>query len=385
VAVQISDKDLLRRLVSYDSTSTESNLPIGEFVCDYLDRPGIEVTRNHSADLSKLNVIARLGPEPDDEREGLVLCGHLDVVPATEPEWTSDPFRLEERDGCYFGRGTCDMKGFNAIAMNAFTAVDRRHMKRPLVAIFTFDEELGSLGAQRLAATWPEEQPLPRACVIGEPTSLRVVRMHKGHLTMRLRHTGQSAHSGSPHLGRNAIEPMGAVIAALSKLRAELAKRRPRTSKHFPEVPYVALNIATVSGGTARNVIPDECVVELGIRLLPGGKAETMAARVAKTVKTAAGEHEVEVEVLNDNPAMLVGEDAPIYRELCKLVEQDESVGVSYASDGGTLQRELGMDCVLYGPGTIEVAHRPDEFVPIDELQEARGTLEALIRQRCVE
>ena len=205
----LTDAELLAKLVAFDSTSSNSNLPIADFIRDYLDTPGVEIADNPNENGSKVNLLIRVGsPDHDDERSGLLLSGHMDVVPALEPDWQSDPFTLTETSDAYIGRGACDMKGFLAVAINAARRAVERRLRRPLVLLLTYDEELGTLGAQRFVETWDNASALPRNTVIGEPTSLRVVRMHKGHLVMRLTCHGRSAHSGYPQLGINAIERM---------------------------------------------------------------------------------------------------------------------------------------------------------------------------------
>ena len=391
----LSDAELLARLVGFDSTSRNSNLPIADFLCEYLDRPGVRLLRHPSADGDKVNLIVSVGPEPDGEgaenghgRPGLVLSGHMDVVPAEEPEWESDPFALAERDDRYVGRGACDMKGFLALAANlalaalAAPANHGRRLAHPLVLLFTYDEEVGTLGARRLVETCPEARALPASAVIGEPTGLRVVRAHKGHLTMRITLHGRSAHSGYPHLGRNAIEPAGEVIAALSRLRRELAAEGAPNAELFPEVPFVPLNVGRVQGGAAINVVPERCAVELGLRALPGVDSRRLAERVERAARAAAAPFEPEVEVLADSQPLLVAEDAPVLRRLCALVGQRQSATVSFATDAGWLQR-LGMDCVIFGPGSIDAAHRPNEHVPKADLAAARTVLEQLIEGCC--
>jgi acetylornithine deacetylase len=383
----LSDSQLLARLVGFDSTSHRSNVPIADFVCEYLDRPGIEVLRMADESADRVNVIVRLAPASRGGAgggAGLVLCGHLDVVPAQEPDWTGDPFTLVERDGRLIGRGACDMKGFNALAMNVAASLDAKSLSHPLALVFTYGEEIGSIGARRLVDTWPADQPLPRAAIIGEPTSLRVVRMHKGHLTMRITFRGQPAHSGSPHLGVNAIEPAGEVLNAIASLRSELERERAETSRFFSQVPHPVLAVTRIAGGEALNVIPERCAIELGLRLLPGQEAEVYVQRVIGRSREAAGGFggSIEIDVLNENPPLLTEEHAPMHRALCEHIGQSESIGVSYASDGGWLSR-LGMDCVLFGPGTIEAAHRADEWLPIDEFDCAKSVLNAMVQRFC--
>jgi acetylornithine deacetylase len=388
----LSDADLLSRLVAFDSTSRNSNLPLADFLCDYLDRPGVRIVRQPSPDGTKANVVAWLGPEPTgsepSERPGLVLSGHMDVVPAEEEGWQSDPFTLTDGGDRWVARGACDMKGFLAIAANlalvALAAAATGRLRAPLALVFTYDEEVGTLGARHLLESYADGRLLPRNAVIGEPTSLRVARAHKGHLKMRITLHGRSAHSGYPHLGVNAIEPAGRVIDALAALRRTLESEPAPHAELFPEVPYVPLNVGTVHGGSAINVVPDRCIVEVGVRPLPGMDSAALAERVRRAVtETLAGLHGAfDVELLSDSPPLFLDDDAPIHRHLRALVGQQADATVSFATDAGWLQR-LGLDCAVFGPGTIEVAHKPNEHVPKAELARARGLIGETVRHFC--
>lgn len=378
----LSDAELLARLVGFDSTSRNSNLPIADFLCEYLDRPGVRIARNPSSDGTKANVIAWLGPEPEGDRGGLVLSGHMDVVPAEEDGWRHDPFHLADEGDRWVGRGSCDMKGFLALAANLMSEADPRSWRAPLALVFTYDEEVGTLGAKRLTESFPEAERLPRSAVIGEPTSLRVARTHKGHTKLRVTLHGVSAHSGYPHLGTNAIEPAGRVIVALTDLRHTLEAERVPNRELFPEVPYVPLNVGTVHGGSAINVVPDRCVVEVGFRPLPGITSEELIERVSRAARQAAAPFEPAIALLSDSPPLLLDEASPIHRHLCAINHQEAGASVSFATDAGWLQR-LGMDCAIFGPGSIEVAHKPNEYLPKGEFMAARGLLELTIRRFC--
>ena len=199
----MNDKDLLARLVSFDTVSSNSNLPLVDFVSAYLERPGVQITRQPNDDGSKANLIVWAGPRPADEgsRDGLVLSGHVDVVPAGDlDQWQSDPFMLDERDGAYFGRGACDLKGFDALAVNLLAEIDISTLKAPLVGLFTFDEELGTLGAHHFVKLWSSRQALPQSALVGEPTSVQAVRKHKDHVHRRCRRkpSGSSPPGGRP-------------------------------------------------------------------------------------------------------------------------------------------------------------------------------------------
>lgn len=379
----LSDRDLLARLVAFDTTSTLSNLPMVEFIEGYLARVGVRITRIPSVDGSKANLLAAAGPERADGA-GLVLSGHMDVVPAIEPEWKSDPFILVEDNDRYVARGAADMKGFIALAVNRFTTIDPATLVHPLLLLLTYDEEIGTLGARRFSETWLDRAALPRSVIIGEPTSLRVVRMHKGMVRIRLDFEGEAAHSGYPHLGRSAIEPAGRVIVALSGLRREMERERPANGEYFPEVPFAALNIGTVSGGSAANVIPDRCELQLGVRLLPGMVAEEMIERIREVATSVAGDASLSLHYISESPAMALEEHAAIYRQLSAELGQTRSESVMFASDAGWLRR-MGLECVLFGPGSIEVAHRPNEFVPAAEFHRAGEVLDHMISRRCLQ
>ncbi|HVS02740.1 MAG TPA: acetylornithine deacetylase [Thermoanaerobaculia bacterium] len=375
--------ELLGRLIACDTTSSKSNLPLVDFLCDYLARPGVRIHRQEAAAEPKANLVVELGPECDPvERAGLVLSGHTDVVPAEEPGWRSDPFTAAERDGAVFGRGAADMKGFLAVAVELASRLDPATLRRPLVLLLTYDEELGTLGARHFHDAWPAERPLPRHALIGEPTELQVVRLHKGHLKARVTILGESAHSAYPHLGRNAIEPAGPLLTALSSLRRELEQERFPSSQAFPEVPHASLNVARVRGGTAINIVPDRCVVDVGVRLLPGMNPEALAARVEETAGRALAGHAHTWELLSLSPPMEAPADGRLVTELCRLAGCRQAGSVPFASDGGWLQR-MDMECVLFGPGSIRVAHRPDEHVPLAHLEAAATVLGRLVAEWC--
>lgn len=377
----VTREELLRRLVGLDSRSQVSNRAIADFICERVDGPGVRIVRNESADGAKVNLVVARGPEREDG-SGLVLSGHMDTVPFGEPEWASDPLALVRRDGRYVGRGVCDMKGFLALAVERFVLAPPA-LACPLVLLLTYDEELGTLGARRLVETWPAGAPLPRAAVVGEPTSLQVVRMHKGHLKLRVVVSGLSGHSAYPRSGRNAIELAGAVIEALTRLGRELEAEAPPEAAVFGDAPYATLGLATIRGGTALNVIPDRCVLELGARLLPGMSGAAMTGRIRAAVAEAVGPDGSALEPINESPPMATAEAAPIHRALCALAGQSRSLAVSFTTDGGWLGA-MGLECVVFGPGSVQAAHKPNEWLPVAEFERAAGLLEALVHERCV-
>jgi acetylornithine deacetylase len=376
----LEDRALLERLINFDTTSSKSNLPLADFLSDYLARRGLSILRNPSADGTKTNLLVIAGPETSDRR-GLILCGHMDVVPAEEPEWCSDPFTMIDAGDHYVGRGTADMKGFIALAANRLAAVDTTTLRHSLVLLLTYDEEVGTMGARRFTESFAHPEQLPRDLVIGEPTELRVVRAHKGMLRLRIGFSGRAAHSGYPHLGRSAIEPAARAITALAALRRTMEAERPANADMFPAVPFAALNVGTVAGGSAANVIPDRCEIQLGIRLLPGMTAKPMIDRVRAEVQRAVNEA-FTLEMVAESPAMILEAGAPIIRTLCEATGEHETHSVMFATDAGWLQG-AGFDCALFGPGSIQVAHQANEFLPANQFRRAGEILDVLIYRTC--
>ncbi len=383
MASLLDDHELLGRLVAFNTVSSKPSDPLLDWVCNYLDRPGVRLERVAAGEAGKSNLFAVAGPE--DAEGGMTLCGHVDVVPADEPGWSTDPFTLYEEGDRYFARGACDMKGFDCLAINRLAAVDPSTLRRPLAVLLTCDEEVGSLGAKRFAEDPGLISRIPTNVLIGEPTSLRAVRMHKGHMKVRVILRGRSAHTGSPHLGINAVEAAEPVLAAIRTMREQLAHEPSENAVCFPRVPYSVLAVARIQGGQAVNVIPDLCELDVGLRLMPERLGDEVFEALKHAIEQAADSAaEVDVTMVNENPPMLTSEEAPLHRRLCHLLGQTSSAGVSFASDGGWLNR-AGMSCVLFGPGNIEVAHRPDEYLPKDEFHRGGEVLDQLISEICIE
>lgn len=377
-------EQIFGRIIGFDTTSARSNLALVDFICEFLEPHASSIIRDRSDDGEKMNLLVRIGPDPDESRSGLVLSGHMDTVPALEPGWESDPFHLRETDDCWFARGTSDMKGFLALAIDLAAGLSGETLHSPLDLLFTYDEEVGTIGAKH----WVDHRSdvvLPRAAIIGEPTELRIVSMHKGHLKLRITVRGVSAHSGYPHLGVNAIERAGSIITALSDLRIELQSHRSEDSDRFEPVPWVPLNIGEIRGGTAINIVPDLVEISLGVRMLPGMDGDELLDRIRERVDSATRDPAaVEVSLISESPPMKLDESAEVLGVLAKLTDETETRAVSFASDAGWFQT-LDLDCVLYGPGSIEVAHKPNEYIEKDQFYRAKETIARIARAFCIE
>jgi acetylornithine deacetylase len=369
-------KQLLTDIIAIDSTSSLSNEPVVAYIERYFDDSDVSCYRLPAHEEGKYNVILVKG---DPSENGLTLCGHMDTVPATPRNWQGNPWALTEVDGNWYARGSCDMKGFVAIAMQA---IERAQLTSGCLAVLLVcDEELGSYGAKHVLDNGLPVS-IPKQVIIGEPTSLQVVRLHKGHLSMEVSIEGVSAHTGSPHLGKNALVEGGKVICALAKLSKKYEKLRTDCSGHFPEVAkFPVLTVSTVKSGNAINVVPDSCNIGIGMRLLPDQNKEEVVAEIKEAIKIVCNLPWV-LKELGDNPTMLTSESSSVNKWLCEHIGQEESVGVSYGTDGGYLSRG-GYECVLYGAGDIAVAHKPDEFVPINEMETCVQTIEAAVKHFC--
>lgn len=358
--------------------------PIVDLLAEELDAAGLRVDVRDGNRPGARSIIAEAGDPTGADGAGLTLNGHVDVVPPGRG-WATDPWVPTVREDRLHGRGTCDMLGFVAVAVGVAADHVRDGRREPLAVVLTPDEERGSLGAEALAAGWPADRMLPRCCVVGEPTSLGVVRMHAGHAKLAIELRGRAAHSGTPHLGRSVMPVLSAVLAGLEAHRRDLESERPDIGSYFPAVPHPTLNVGRIDAGGAINVVAPRARIELGVRPLPGDDGGERLDRLEDIVRAAAEAVDpqiaLEFERLGDNPPLLTEARAPSVRRLVAATGTDGERGVSFASDGGHLSRGLGLEPVLCGPGDMSVAHRPDEFVPLAELAAARSLLVELSRE----
>jgi acetylornithine deacetylase len=374
--------ELLAELVAMPTVSDRPLTALAALLAERAEGAGMRVERFETSP-GKVNVVASAGPPGTD---GLILSGHMDVVPTEGQAWSSDPFRLTEVDGRLVGRGACDMKGFIAAAQGAIEGLDLSRLRRELVLMWTHDEEVGCFGSAALVDQLAG-RPLPRACLIGEPTDLHICRLHPGHATFRVRCSGRPAHSSRPQLGASAIKVATRALWALEALEAELATE---TAFHAElPTPYAVLNAAMIQGGSAVNIVPERCELRLGLRPLPGQSTASILARIQARLEEVQAEVSrwgggVEVELVADTPSLLTHEGCALIGDLADMARDPRAGGVPFATDGGNLSR-LGTEVIVFGPGSIDVAHRPDEYIRADELQAAVPMLERLIWRRCVE
>ena len=337
------------------------------FECELIPIPGSETT--------KFNLIATLGSGPG----GLVLAGHTDTVPLDEELWSVDPFKVTQRDGRLFGLGVTDMKGFFPIIMEAVKPLLDKSFKEPLIVLATADEETSMQGARSIAEMG---RPRARAAIIGEPTGLQPVKAHKGIMMDSVRLLGQSGHSSDPSLGNNALDAMHAVISDLMIYREEL---KQRYSSDLFSIPHPTLNLGVIHGGDNPNRICGHCELEFDIRLMPGMHIETVRAEIRNRIATLMDPLGIQFELaalFTGVPAFFADENSALLRTAEKLTGHS-GISVAFGTEGPFLQ-ELGMDTIIMGPGNIDQAHQPDEYMSIDMIEPCIDVLQKMISHHCL-
>ncbi|PIC01898.1 acetylornithine deacetylase [Caulobacter sp. X] len=378
--------DILAKLVAFDTTSRRSNLELIQWVEGYLADLGIPSRRVPNADGSKSNLMAMIGPAIEG---GVVLSGHTDVVPVDGQPWSSDPWTLTERDGRLYGRGTCDMKGFLALALAAAPDLAKATLRKPVHLAFSYDEEVGCLGAPAMIDVIAREAPRPALVVVGEPTDMVAVRAHKGIASFIVTVTGREAHSSLTHLGVSAnmaaIKLMAMLVLLSERLEREADPNSPFTPKG------ATLTIGQVNGGTAVNILARECVFVFDLRTPAGMDPEALLAdffaaaqRMDAEIKAKAPEGGVKVERRSLTPAFAPEEDG-VAEAFARRLAGDNGPPrvVPYAAEAGQFQG-AGFSTVICGPGSIDQAHQPDEYVEISQMQRGAAFMRRLIEDLSV-
>lgn len=371
---------ILERLVGFDTVSANSNLALIDWVADYIRQFGIGSSRS-SAFAGKSNLFATIGPE---KKGGVVLSGHTDVVPVEGQDWRTDPFRLTRRGDRLHGRGSADMKGFIALVLALVPEMARRELKVPLHLAFTHDEETGCFGAPALIAALPKGGARPMLAIVGEPTSMQIANAQKGCSFFRTRITGLEGHSSAPDRGVSAIAAAAEMIAEIGRLHTE-ARGRARPQSGF-EPPHTTLSVGTIKGGAAVNIIARECSFEWDLRTLPEDDSAALKARLDRFVaedllprmRRGHAGAAVDTETIVAVPPLKPAAGSPAEALARLLTGANTTTTVSFASEAG-LYQQAGIPAIVCGPGSIDVAHKPDEFITLDELAAGQAFLDRLI------
>jgi acetylornithine deacetylase len=371
---------ILDRLVAFDSTSSRSNLDLIDWAAAYLADYGVASARSAAFE-GKANLFATIGPEGQG---GVILSGHTDVVPVTGQEWDGDPFRLAERNDRLQARGSADMKGFIALVLALVPEMARRKLSVPLHLALTHDEETGCFGAPALIRELPMGAARPQLAIVGEPTSMQVANAQKSCWFFRTRITGRDGHSSTPERGVNAIVAATEIIAEIQRLAAEArARARPETGFNPPNT---TLSVGTIAGGTAVNIIARECAFDWDLRSLPDEDAAALKSRIDRFIeadllprmRAVYSEAAVETETIVGVPPLVPVSGSPAEALARRLTGANTTTTVSFASEAG-LYQQAGIPAIVCGPGSIDVAHKPNEYITRDELAVGQAFLDRLL------
>jgi acetylornithine deacetylase len=379
-----SARAMIERLIAFNTVSRDSNLGLIEWVRDYLTKQGATTRLTHDATGKKANLFATLG---DSNKPGLILSGHTDVVPVDGQNWDTDPFKATEKDGKLYARGSADMKGFIGIILNQapkfVSALNANKLDAPLHYALSFDEEVGCLGVRSLIRDLEENNIRPAGCVVGEPTSMQPIIAHKGTHRFRCAVHGREAHSSYVTYGVNAIEYAARLVVFIRQLADRLAQLEQRD--YGFTVPYSTLSTGLIQGGIAANVVPKDCVFQFDLRTLPNASPDALyqeirsyaesLAREMKSIDEASG---IDLQWMSQTVGLAASESDAIVQWAMQL-SKNPSVGkVSYGTEAGLFQK-MGVPTVICGPGDIAEAHRPNEFVALEQLAQCEAFMERIL------
>jgi len=383
----ISEKDnkaieLLNTLIGFDTTSYNSNLELIEFIQSYLSSYGIDSTLIHDESGKKANLYATIGRT---DIGGVMLSGHTDVVPVAGQDWDTDPFSLTESSDKLYGRGSADMKGFIALVLSRVPEMVSKELTKPIHLAFSYDEEIGCVGVQRMLDLL-EHQPIkPSCCIIGEPTGMEVVIGHKGKLATRVKVRGHACHSGQSPLGVNAIDFASELIVYIRKLAYEKAQNGPFDKDY--EVPYTTLHTGVVGGGTALNIVPNLCQFDFEIRHLYEEDPQHLLDQIENFARDHL-ENEMHLidsdtgfdfEMLATYPGLLTDPGIEFVTYVKGLLDNNSHSKVIFGSEGGLFQKRLGIPTLVCGPGNIDQAHKANEYISLEQLKKGGNFLDCLL------
>lgn len=374
-------RSILAALVGFDTTSRNSNLALLDWVEAYLNEHGVTSERVYDASGQKANLYATIGPK---DVPGYVLSGHTDTVPVDGQHWDTDPFELVEQSGQLFGRGTVDMKGFLACGLSRVPAMVAANLSAPIHLAFSYDEEIGCQGVPHLLKVLAERPVKPRACFVGEPSSMNVVVAHKAKRSFRAEFTGKAAHSSQAPSGVNAISYAAKLITRLDALAVQLSQG---PSGDLYDVPVSTAHVGVVHGGVALNIVPDRCTVDYEFRVLPTEDIDAIAAEIEafvehelnKEMQEKAAECGARIHKISAFPGLDTDPAAEVVQLALTLSGETTFRKVAYGTEAGLFSATLGVPTVVLGPGSINQAHKPNEFVDIAQLEQCGAFIDRLV------
>ena len=379
--------EMIRKLVGFDTTSRNSNLELIAFVEAYLHGHGVATRRVSNEDGTKANLYATVGPT---DRPGIMLSGHTDVVPVDGQDWTADPFTAVARDGRIYGRGTADMKSFIAVVLAHVPEMVARNLRIPLNFAFSYDEEIGCIGVRRLIEAINQMPVRPAMCIIGEPTDMKVVIAHKGKANVRVRVRGLEAHSSLAPRAVNAIAYAAELIVYLNRMAARIAENGP--FDHDYDIAHTTVHTGVISGGTQINIVPKDCSFEFEFRYLPQDDPQRLLDEIKEFARTQLEPrmHAIDpdtgftFEERTSIPGLDVRDNEDVVRLAKTLTGQNDHTKVAFGTEAGLFHLHAGIPTVICGPGSIEQAHKPDEWIGLEQVARCDDFIRRLLDHVCV-
>ena len=378
--------DILKRLIAYDTTSRNSNLPLIHWVKDYLAGFGVESELTYDDDGGKANLFATLGPA--DRSGGIILSGHTDVVPVDGQDWVTEPFDMLEKDGRLYGRGTCDMKSFVAVSLAMVPKFLERQLTVPIHLAFSYDEEVGCIGVRRLIDGNLSKGIRPQACIVGEPTNMQPVIAHKGKRSFEVTIRGMEAHSSLAPKGVNAVEYAAEIIAHIKSMARAKAANGPFDTMF--DIAHTTLHTGVINGGTALNIVPLHCRFEFEFRYIPADGPDALLAEVQAFIDTRClpemqaidPSTSITIEEMSSIPGLDTDEDDEVV-QLAKALSGANSVSkVAFGTEAGLFQ-QADVPTIVCGPAHIDQAHKPNEFVEISQVAQCEAFMGRLMDRVC--
>ena len=378
----IAIQEILERLIAFETVSRRPNAALIGYVRELLDASNIPYQLVSNETGSNINLFATVGPA---DRPGVVLSGHTDVVPVDGQDWRRSPFRLTEEDGRLYGRGTADMKGFVACALQAALKAAQRDLKMPLHLAFSYDEEIGCVGVRHLLERLAELPVRPRFCLIGEPTELAIASGHKGKTALSADCRGQEVHSALAPKGINALHLAADFLQLLRRTQVQIVESGARDEDY--DIPYSTLHAGVIQGGTALNIVPNHCRIDFEIRNLKADDPTAILAELqsgtAEILKTYPPEATIELAVTNSYSGLDTPPDAEVIAFVKALTGANSTTKVAFGTEAGLFDQRLGVPSVVCGPGSMDQGHKPDEFITLSQLKACEAMLERLIDRLC--
>jgi acetylornithine deacetylase len=381
-----SSIDWLKRLIAFDTTSHNSNLDLIQTIADYCKQYSLNPILTHNTDKTKANLWVSIPDSHNNIQGGLILSGHTDVVPVTGQAWHSNPFEAVIENGKLYGRGSCDMKGFIACVLHALPMLCQTPLTKPIHVALSFDEEIGCLGAPLLLENIKQHGIQPEHCIIGEPTNMQTIVAHKGIHVLRCKVHGHSCHSSLTPKGVNAIEYAARLIVFITDLAETLKLRNDQDNAY--DVPFSSLSTNMIQGGIASNIVPNFCEFTFDYRNLPHMNSDDIiqpiesfiAEHLLPKMQSIEPTSHIELESLAHVPALSDSETNALYALMDKLLGQQIPKKVAFTTEGGQFHL-AGMHTVICGPGSIEQAHQPNEYIELSQLAACDEFLLQLIKQ----